>query len=141
MVGLPGSGLGGVFYILLVFWMVVRECWLLVRSASHPSRWRKIASLGLLATAIVSALWLEGWLLSWLFVQPSIAAVFAAITGSALNVGIAVKSLTPMLTLTPFVILAALFTGVHAARHVLVRRKILAERLGVPSVTALPPVL
>lgn len=123
MVGLPGTGLGGVFYILLVLWMGVRECWLLLRTASHLSRWRKIASLGSLAASILAALWLEGWLLNWFLTSPSIAITVGDFGRGAMNAQIAVHSLTPALTIAPFVILIAMFAGVGATSHVLRYRK------------------
>ena len=64
--GLPALGLGGMFYMLLIVWMVLRE---VVRKptgdASHPSRWPfigKMVVIGLLMVlaAFAEALFIRG---------------------------------------------------------------------------------
>jgi len=120
MIGLPGTGLGGIFYVLLVIWMAVRETWLLMRAASHYSRWLKIAKLGSLAAAIVAALWLEGWLIYQLLGSATgYASNFYGAAGSGRELAIA--AITPMLAIAPFVVLVILMLGVHTARLLLRR--------------------
>ena len=65
-VGLPGTGVGGVFYVLLVTWLPARELWLTLRGRSGPERWRRVATQTALAAGIVGALWGEAWLLGHL---------------------------------------------------------------------------
>jgi hypothetical protein len=64
--GLPGTGLGGLFYALLVCWMPFRELWLLARGAAAMAagRWWR-AKVGLVL-GIVAALWAEAWAIKWL---------------------------------------------------------------------------
>jgi hypothetical protein len=112
MAGLPGTGLGGIFYMLLVIWMGVRETWLLTRGTSTRARWMKIARFGSMAICIVSGLWLEGWLLQQGFIglpDPSPDLTHA-------------MALAPALTAAPFLILAVLLGGIHVLRLLRQRR-------------------
>jgi hypothetical protein len=52
MAGLPGTGLGGVFYILLILWMILRKSMQPVIYA----KWRQLVPLGSMAVAIVLVL-------------------------------------------------------------------------------------
>ena len=112
MAGLPGTGLGGIFYGLLVVWMAIREVWLSMNGKSDRTRWAKIRWFGALLAGIVLALWAEGWLIRSLLRPPP---------GLGLEDGeagrdVAVGALTPALVLTPFVILVLLLAGMHLAR-------------------------
>ena len=53
--GLPGTGLGGLFYLLLAFWMPVAELYATLRGRSSRARWRQLATHFALACAIVGA--------------------------------------------------------------------------------------
>ncbi len=65
VVGLPGTGIGGLFYILLAFMMPVREAFLLVTGKGRSLlRWAGIAYQTVNATGIVLGLWGLGWLLN-----------------------------------------------------------------------------
>jgi hypothetical protein len=116
MAGLPGTGLGGIFYALLVIWMAMRETWLVAQGASSPARWERIAWFAVLLMGIVAALWIEGWLLQHLL-GPLPGTAGAAQTIS--RAGVAVGALVPALAVSPFVILAALIIAMHAARLVM----------------------
>lgn len=116
MAGLPGTGLGGIFYALLVMWMAARETWRLARGGSSLARWGRIARFGGVLAGIIAALWAEGWLLQYLLGPlPNIA------------LGMAVSALVPALAVSPFVILAALILWTHAARLILRRRAASSE--------------
>ena len=60
MAGLPGTGLGGVFYILLILWMIIRK---LMQPRLH-AKWRQLIPLGSMAITIVLVLWGEMWVVS-----------------------------------------------------------------------------
>ena len=114
MAGLPGTGLGGIFYVLLIVWMALRESWLLARGSSTRGRWTKIAWLGSLAASIVAALWIEGLALRELIGSaPAMQRVNAAPAAFALD------ALTPALALAPFAILALLLVSLHLTRLLL----------------------
>ena len=61
--GLPGTGIGGLFYLLLVVFMPLREAFLVLRGRGDVRRWRTIGLMLALAGGILAALWLEAWLL------------------------------------------------------------------------------
>ena len=118
MPGLPGTGLGGIFYALLVVWMAMRESWFLARAASSCGRWIEIGRLGGLLAGIVCALWLEGWLLQqWLGRMPSAAVLQNTDTALAMD------ALVPALAVAPFVILTCLIVAMHVARFQLRRSR------------------
>jgi hypothetical protein len=62
--GLPGTGIGGLFYLLLVFWMPCRELYQLCRGRSSPQRWRAIGFYLALTVGIVIMTYAEAWLIS-----------------------------------------------------------------------------
>jgi len=53
--GLPGTGLGGLFYVLLALWMPVAELRATLRGRSSRDRWRQVAAQFVLACGIVVA--------------------------------------------------------------------------------------
>ncbi len=129
MVGMPATGLGGLFYILLVAWMAVREFWLVVCRRQPSAGSSRILSLGGMALAIVSALWFEGWLLHELFGSTAMPAALMRYTNN-LSAEFALGAVAPMLTVAPFVLLGVLFGTVHVVRHLLERRDQPALRQG-----------
>lgn len=134
MPGMPGTGLGGVFYALLILWIAVRELWLAARRASGRARWLKIGEFGGLLLGIIAAFWLMGWGIKTLAASAlNLAPVAAALTAQHK----AIEALIPALALLPFVILAALLGGVH-----LLRLAVGCERLptaDMPPVAAAAP--
>ena len=116
--GLPGTGIGGIFYMLLVVWMPARELWLAVTGRSSRRRWRLIGIQAGLAAGIMSALWAEAWLLKWLFASlPGWAngAGFVASTLQRLG-SYGAEFIPPALVLAPFAILFALVVALHLLR-------------------------
>lgn len=61
--GLPGTGLGGLFYLVLALLMPVRELYLTARGRSSRQRWRLVLQQLLIAAAILTALGITGTLL------------------------------------------------------------------------------
>jgi len=61
--GLPGSGIGGLYYLLLALWMPFHGLWLTLRERGRSLRWIVVAKLSCAAAGIICALWGEGWLL------------------------------------------------------------------------------
>ncbi|HSL69501.1 MAG TPA: hypothetical protein VK864_04625, partial [Longimicrobiales bacterium] len=62
--GLPGSGIGGLFYLIGAVAMPFRE--LARRLGGRPRRGALVASQAALALSIIVALWATGWVLDWL---------------------------------------------------------------------------
>jgi hypothetical protein len=64
VVGLPGTGIGGLFYIFLAFLMPVREAFFMVTGKGRSLlRWSNIAYQTVNATGIMAGLWGLSWLL------------------------------------------------------------------------------
>jgi hypothetical protein len=119
--GLPGTGIGGLFYLLLVFWMPCRELYLLCRGRSSPQRWRAIGFYLSLTVGIVVFTYVEAWLLS------------RAVTHVAMGLGLPVpgngqgyRVLAAMSIVMSLGSLAAVLLSVHVVRLVmwLNRRKL-----------------
>lgn len=57
VVGLPGTGIGGLFYLFMALWMPVHELWRLLHGRSSLERWKFIALNWLVVGGILSCLW------------------------------------------------------------------------------------
>jgi hypothetical protein len=132
-VGLPGMGIGGVFYVLLVAMMPLRELWLTWQGRSSRRRWRLVALQTSLAAAIILALGAEWWALSRLpellteavSVAGQVTGLSCPIAASATQArpgAVRLEYLAPTLAAAPFAIIALLLGGVHVLRF-LVRRR------------------
>lgn len=66
--GLPGTGIGGLFYLLLAVYMPVREFFRLIQKRTNMGRWGFIALQLCFVFGILAALWGEAWLLSRSFI-------------------------------------------------------------------------
>ena len=53
--GLPGTGLGGLFYVLLALWMPVAELWRTLRGHSSRERWRHVLTQFAMACGVVAS--------------------------------------------------------------------------------------
>ena len=65
--GLPGAGIGGIFYLASALAMPACELYRAVRYPHEPRRWGLAARQALLAGGILGGLWATGWLLGLLF--------------------------------------------------------------------------
>jgi hypothetical protein len=63
-VGLPGAGIGGLFYLLAGLLMPVREAWLTVVGRSSRRRWRTVLQQFSISGGIAGGTYASGWLLS-----------------------------------------------------------------------------
>jgi len=61
--GLPGTGIGGLFFILSAFFMVIVELQRTIRGRSSLARWRIVARHAGIAAAMVAAITAVVWLL------------------------------------------------------------------------------
>lgn len=57
VVGLPGTGIGGLFYLFMAFWMPVHELKRVARGRSSLARWRFIAFNWVIVGGILGCLW------------------------------------------------------------------------------------
>ena len=61
--GIPGTGIGGLFYVASALVMPLREAYRRVTRRGPHTRWRIVAGHAGLGVAIVAAMWGAGWLL------------------------------------------------------------------------------
>ncbi len=60
-IGLPGTGIGGLFYLLAALSMPIFEIVRTLRGRSSWQRWRLVFRQTGLAAGVISALWLTSW--------------------------------------------------------------------------------
>ena len=73
-VGLPGAGIGGLFYLASTLLLPVRSLVRHLRGRPDTMTWRGQAYLVLLAIGIIGSLWLAGWLLAFVVPDQMLAA-------------------------------------------------------------------
>ena len=115
-VGLPGTGVGGLFYLLSALLMPVRETYGRLRSRAGPGGWRLVLKQGALAGGILAGMWVTGWLLG------RVLAVVPPVAGSG--------ALAPTHNVLRF---AALFLGLATLGVVLLGVELLRLWLPRPS--------
>ena len=64
--GLPGVGIGGIFYLASAILMPVRSVVAVVTGRRHEARWPVALRQATIAVGILGALWATGWALGWL---------------------------------------------------------------------------
>lgn len=79
--GLPVTGLGGLFYLILTLWMPVREAHRTVRGEGCPRRWKQIFVSCALMFFLFATMYAQASLISSLF--PTISAVSSESLGTA----------------------------------------------------------
>jgi hypothetical protein len=92
--GLPGTGLGGLFYLALAFWMPLAELPRTLRGRSSRARWRHVATQFALACGIVASV-------------AGAAAAYVAVAGPPSAFGVP----GPALVLAPVALAAGLLSG------------------------------
>lgn len=97
--GLPGVGIGGIFYLASALLMPMRSLVAVLSGRSDEARWPVAIRQASLAAGILGALWLTGWALGWLltaFVPEAATVATGASAGevrSVVKVGALVVSL------------------------------------------------
>lgn len=61
--GLPGTGIGGFFYLLSALLMPAHEFCLMCQGKSNWSRWKIAVKQSVLAFLVIASVWGTGWLL------------------------------------------------------------------------------
>src|SRR3712207_6267453 len=117
MPGMPGTGLGGIFYALLILWITVRELWRLARGVSGSSNWHRIGELAAILAGIIAVFWGVGWLIK--AVADATLSGGAAMPKAVAAQNKAIEALIPSVALLPILILAFLIGGLHLLRLVL----------------------
>ena len=117
--GMPGTGIGTIFYMLLVIFLPLRELYLTLRGRSSLARWKAVLAQWTIVVGVLLALRGEGYVLKkgydWLLASSpgNSIAQHVGTVGTAVTI--------PMIVATPFIILGTLWAGIHTLRLVLKR--------------------
>src|SRR5712692_11000497 len=84
--GIPGTGIGGLFYLLSTAALPLREVYRRLRNGVAAARWRVIALQQLLAAGILAGMWTTGWLLGVLLSTPRAHIMIAGTATASHNV-------------------------------------------------------
>jgi hypothetical protein len=103
--GIPGTGIGGIFYLLLALAMPLREA---LKRDGVRSNWGGVAQQLTIISGMASVLFLEG------FCVKAILASFPSLPAARTHAALA--SVLPGLAWAPFVVLAILVSLVQIAR-------------------------
>jgi hypothetical protein len=71
-VGLPGAGIGGMFYLLAALLAPLWEAIRALRKNESPRQWQLVLRLFLLAGLILSGMWVTAWVIGVILTSPSI---------------------------------------------------------------------
>lgn len=70
-VGIPGTGIGGLFYLISGLMMPLREiAFALKGQPRRPKIWRLVLRQTVLVLGVLAGIWTTGWLLGLLFMGP-----------------------------------------------------------------------
>ena len=135
--GLPGVGIGGIFYLVSALMMPVRSLVAVLRGRADEARWPMALRQAALAGGILGALWLTGLALGWVIVHlmPEAAQVVAGGGRSASEVRSVVRTSALALSLGT---LAAVLALVQLMRVVLPVRPTERNRAGEARTAARP---
>lgn len=115
--GLPGTGLGGLFYILGALWMPVQSLTRRMRGQRDVS-WRLVARQSGIAIGVLAVLWLTGWGLGYLIVTAGLVGPSTGGSATVTEVSSVVRWIGVASTVGLLVIVLA---GVQLLRLVAVR--------------------
>lgn len=111
-VGLPGTGIGGLFYVMSIFAMVGYELVLTLRGRTSAARWRLVGVELVMLSGIVLMIAATGWALSLLIARPLyLVKVTALPLGASLATGatwldaLIATSIPILVTLSPLVVI------------------------------------
>jgi len=122
VVGLPGTGIGGLFYLLASTWMPVQETLSATRKPMRFSRWRTIGRLVLITVAVAAGFWATGHLIGVLLVSAGLSHIGInqhAMVKTGLLSDCGVNVLSANLLYWALVTLAGLYLAMQALRLLL----------------------
>ncbi len=124
-VGLPGTGIGGMFYLLSALAMPLREARRRMRGGAAAGRWRVVAAQTAIAGGIIAAMWVTGWLLGIALnaVHPVVRLAAAPPHGNVLRTAALVLSLGTLAAVLCGVELLRLWVHRRSDRDVPVARR------------------
>lgn len=118
IVGVPGTGIGGLFYLIVAIFMPVREFYLKIRNRDDVKRWQIIKKHYLLTIWIIIGMLITGWFLGWLI--EVIIPTNNVIPGSSSHVENVIRISALLLTLFTLVIV---YLNMHVLRFIFKHKK------------------
>jgi hypothetical protein len=116
--GLPGAGIGGLFYLASTLLLPVRSLTTRLRGRPDPLSARQLAHSVAIAVGIIGGLWLAGWLLAFVAPDEVLAGAMSRHTGLLPG-----RSVVPVATFAIGVAtLMVVLVAVEVAHHVLARQ-------------------
>jgi len=113
--GLPGAGIGGLFYLAATITLPFRSLWRRVRGQSDAMSWRHQAHNVAMAAGIIAGLWVAGWLLGFVVPDEMLKPGISSGVGSA---GISTRTVIPAATFAVAIgTLAMVLAAVEVAHH------------------------
>ena len=117
-VGLPGVGIGGIFYLVSALLMPFRS--LVAHVSGRQTRWGIALRQALIAGLTLSAIWATGWAIGWVI---AVVAPAPVATGPDGAVSVPVRNAVRMAAIIgSFGTLTLVLAGVQGLRLVLPRR-------------------
>ncbi|MCC7406988.1 MAG: hypothetical protein IT442_02885 [Phycisphaeraceae bacterium] len=112
--GLPSTGIGGIFYLLLVLWMPLRELQMTIQGRSSLARWRGIAMHWFVVGCMIGMIFGQGYLMDamceWLL---KISPLDSSLQLASMLLD---DASSPAFALTPVALLLVVLGAVHVAR-------------------------
>jgi len=117
--GVPGTGIGGLFYILSAVFLPIRAIWKILGGARLSLR--SVIKPAAIAVGVLAGIWATGWLLGLLF-EPTIMTV-KKISDATMSIRVKYENIIRWAALLAgFATLGAVLLSVQVAR-LLVRQK------------------
>lgn len=114
--GLPGAGIGGLFYLAATITLPFRSLWRRARGRPDSTSWRQQAHNVAMAAGIIAGLWVAGWLLG--FVVPD-EMLHRGVASGLRAGGASMRTVIPAATFAAAIgTLAVVLAVVEMARHV-----------------------
>jgi hypothetical protein len=124
--GLPGTGVGGMFYLLLSLWMPFHEFIRLCQGRSSAARWKMIARHWCLFAAVIGVIWGQTALIKVLVPASQQEQVHAAMQAKLEPVApVATSTMMAASALMALVSLAAVVSVVYMLRMGVAVRKLM----------------
>ncbi len=101
--GIPGTGIGGFFYLIIALWMPVRELYLKLRNRGCPRRRRLVKGHLFITAGLIMGMWATGELVGWLLART----------------GMLKTGPQNILSVAPFLLTLAILAFVYMGMHVL----------------------
>ena len=114
--GIPGAGIGGLFYLAATMLLAVQQGWRRVFRRSTDNDSRGIGALGALALGIAAGVWLTGWMLGYAVSHDVLELGRASVSKTFADGGRVRNAIRVAAVLAGVVTLAAVLIGVEIVR-------------------------